>query len=194
MLSIEAILDLIDQRRINRDVLMKHDVARERYGARSLQPASAAEFHDVLVHYVQHHQRSVGEGECSREAAFGEAKRILDHAFSQDQFQEGYNVALQHALDGGMLEVLNELHAGLKRRALQEYLDAVFYEHVDPLSHAENVALSRAYYEHFRVIFERVGMPLDELSFASNTRAAFEYHRQVMEMVVGTGRKIWGRK
>lgn len=194
MLSLDAILDLLDQRRINREVLMKHDVARERYGARSLQPADAPEFHEALVHYVQHHLRSVGEGESSREAAFGEAKRILDHAFSKDLFQEGYNVALQHALDGGMLEVLNELHAGLKRRALQEYMDAIYYKHVDPLSRADNVALSRAFYERFHPTFKRAGFEFNELTFASNTRAAFEYHRQAIEIVLGFGRSMWGRK
>ena len=146
------------------------------------------------MHYVQHHLRSVGEGESSREAAFGEAKRILDHAFSKDLFQEGYNVALQHALDGGMLEVLNELHAGLKRRALQEYMDAIYYKHVDPLSRADNVALSRAFYERFHATFERAGFEFNELTFASNTRAAFEYHRQAIEIVLGFGRSMWGRK
>ena len=100
MLSLDAILDLLDQRRINREVLMKHDVARERYGARSLQPASAPEFHEAIVQYVQHHLRSVGEGEVLARSGVWRSQARLDHAFSQDQFQEGYNVALQRALDG----------------------------------------------------------------------------------------------
>ncbi len=193
MIDIDAILDQLDPEVINIQVLMKHDVARERYQPVSLQCADGREFQEAVTRYVRHHQQAVGEGTPSEDAARDTATGILDRAFSDDPFQEGYTVAEQLAVDGRLHEVLNELHAGLRGRAQGAYLKGVFLRHIDPLSRSDHLELSRAFYERFRTVFERAGIVLDEQSFMGNTRALFEYYRQVLDSIYSRGRRAWGR-
>lgn len=193
--DVDRILDLLDHGKIERKVLLRHDEARERFSLPSMVVSSAREFKFFLEKYVQHHWEYTGQGRLSPERSFSEARRILDGIFSDDPYQEGYVAALQMGLDGtkgGMREILNQVATALKRRHLQDYSDHVFYEHIDPLSKADAVALGRAYYRRFGEILRRFGceVPSDELSFASNPRAALEYHRQVLERILGIAKKI----
>lgn len=194
-MSVDAdrILDLIDQTRINRTVLLKHDEARETFRLPKVVVSDHQEFKYLISSYVEHHLRTVGEGTPSSASAFGEAKRILDNAFNQDQFQDGYARALQMALDGsqgGMRAILNEIADVLKRRALQDYMDHVYHQHINVLSKQDNLALSRAFFQRFGPILQRFGHDVDEDTFAWNTRAALEYHRQAIEHITGIAKKI----
>ena len=151
--NVDQILDLLDPRRINRDVLQAHDWARETFNSPAMAVRDHREFKEIIESYVQHHFNSVGQGQLATERAFGEARRILENAFGKDRFQDGYAAALQMALDGangGMREVLNEIAIALKRNALFDYTDDVFHRHIDALSRSHNLALSRAFYERFR--------------------------------------------
>jgi hypothetical protein len=192
-MNVDRILELLDQRRINQDVLLAHDIARETFRLPTIAVRNHHEFNYLIQSYVQHHLTSVGQGQLSDAAAFGEAKQILNTRFGKDRFQEGYAAALQQALDGnegGMRAVLNELATTLKQRALEQYLDHVFYEHINVLSKHDNRALSRAFFERFGPILRRFGMDVDEDTFAWNTRAALDYHRQVLEHILGIAKKI----
>lgn len=194
-IDIDQILDLLDHSKIERQVLLVHDEARERFTLPSMIVGSAREFKFVVQKYLQYHWEFTGQGRLSDEKSFGEARRILDGVFSEDPYQEGYVAALQMGLDGsrgGMREILNQLASALKRRHLQEYSDHVYYEHIDPLSKADWVALGKAYYRRFGDILRRFGReePSDELAFAFNPRAALEYHRQILERILGITKKI----
>jgi len=189
----DTILLLLEQRHLNQHVLQAHDVAREAFLLPTMQVRDHREFNYLCQTYVQHHVAHVGQGRLSDPAAFGEAKEILNRAFGQDRFQEGYAAALQIALDGsegGMRRILNELANALKQRALEQYFDHVYHEHINVLSKADNLALSRAFYERFGPILKRFGMDVDEHTFAWNTRAALEYHRQMIEQLLGIAKKL----
>ena len=191
--DVDKVLDLIDQTRINQQVLLQHDAARESFTLPGMTVADHQEFKYLLTSYVQHHLRTVGEGEPTPAAAFGEAKRILDRAFQEDSFQDGFARALQVAKDGsdgGMRRVLNEIADSLKYSALQRYIDHVYYQHIDVLSKDDNRALSRAFFERFGPILKRFGFDVDEDTFAWNTRAALEYHRQAIGQLLGLARKV----
>lgn len=191
--DVDRILDLLDQTRISRQLLLAHDEARENFRLPSMTARDSREFKWVVTSYYQHHMRHTGQGNPSEEDAFGEAKRILDSLFSEDPYQEGYNAALQMARDGArgsLRDILNQLADAIKRRHLQKFTDHVFYEYIDPLSKADNRALSRAFYHRFGAILRRFGYEVDEDTFAWNTRAALEYHRQVLEKILGIAKKI----
>lgn len=191
--DVNRILRLLDQTRINRDVLMAHDEARERFRLPSMRARDAREFKWIVTTYYQHHVRHTGQGSASEEDAFGEVKRMLDGIFNEDPYQEGYNVALRMGVDGargGLRDVLNQIADALKRRAMQKYMDHVFYDHINPLSKADNLELSRAFFREFGDLLRRYGVDVDQETFAWNTRAALEYHRQVLEQIFGIARKI----
>ncbi len=191
--DVDSILELLDQSKIDRDVLLKHDEARETFRLPAITVADHQEFHYLLTSYVQHHAETVGEGHLSEPSAFNEAKRILDHAFQHDRFQEGFAAALQQAVsgaDGGMRKILNEIADSLKRRALQNFMDYVYHHHINVLSRADNMELSRAFFTRFGPILKRYGFEIEEDTFAWNTRAALEYHRQVIEHILGIARKF----
>lgn len=191
--DIDRILRLLDQSRINRDVLMAHDEARETFRLPSMRAHDSREFKWIVTTYYQHHVRHTGQGTASEEEAFGEVKRLLDGVYNEDPYQEGYNVALRMGTDGargGLREVVNQIADALKRRHMQKYMDHVFFDHIDPLSKADNLALSRAFYQRFGSILREFGAEFDETTFAWNTRAALEYHRQILEQLFGIAKKI----
>lgn len=192
-MNVDRILGLIGQDHVNQAVLLAHDEARETFTVPKMIVADHQEFKYVVTSYVEHHLRSTGQGTPSGAAAFGEAKRILDRVFSRDQYQDGYAAALQQALDGsqgGMRGVINEIADHLKRQALQDYMDHVYHQHINVLSKADNLALSKAFYQRFGHILQRFGIPIDEDTFAWNTRAALDYHRQAIEQIIGIAKKI----
>lgn len=189
----DAILDLLLPDYVNKRVLMKHDVAREAFKLNTLTVANHAEFVQQVEAYVQHHHAAVGDGQLSADTAFGEAKRILNGVFGDDPFQEGYNVALQMALSGaggGMRAIFNALADQLRRQALQSYKERVFNVHVNVLSQSENEALARAYIQRFGPVIRRFNPNIDERTFASNVRAALEYHLQIVEEILRVARKL----
>lgn len=191
--DVDRILDLIGQEYVNKTVLQKHDTARESFQVPKMVVDDHQEFKYLVTSYVEHHMRSVGEGVPSSAAAFGEAKGILDRAFDQDQFQDGYARALQMALDGshgGMRGVINEIADVLKGRALRNHMDHVYHQHIDVLSKEDNLALSRAFFHRFGPILQRFGVDVDQDTFAWNTRAALEYHRQMIEQILGIAKKV----
>jgi len=89
-----------------------------------------------------------------------------------------------------MRAVLNMIADTLKQRALAGYLDHVYYHHINVLSKDANRALSRAFYERFGPILKRFGHDVTEDTFAWNTRAALDYHRQVLEHITGITKKL----
>jgi hypothetical protein len=135
--DVDRILGLLDSTQINRTVLQQHDVARETLTLPTMIVRDHQEFKYLITAYVEHHLRTVGEGVPTPAAAFGEAKRILDRSFNEDQYQDGYTRALQMGLDGnhgGMRAVLNAIADTLKQRALGDYLDHVYHQHINVLS------------------------------------------------------------
>jgi hypothetical protein len=191
--DVDRILRLLDQSRINREVLMPHDEARETFRLPTMRARDAREFKWIVTTYYQHHLRHSGEGTASEDVAFGQVKRLLDSLFNKDQYQEGYNVALRMGLDGadgGLRNVLNQIADTLKARHLQDYLEHVYHDHINPLSKTENLELSRAFYRRFGPILREFGFEVDEMTFAWNTRAALEYHRQVLEHIFGIAKKM----
>lgn len=191
--DVDKILGLLDSTQINRTILQQHDVARETFKCPKMIVSDQGEFNFLLTGYVTHHLKTVGEGTPTDAASFGEAKRILERAFNEDEYQDGYAHALQMALDGsngGMRAVLNQIADTLKARALHDYIDYVYLHHINVLSKDDNRALSRAFYERFGPILKRFGHEIDQDTFAWNTRAALDYHRQVLEHISGIAKKL----
>jgi hypothetical protein len=192
-MDVDHLLDLLDFRRINREVALPHVFARNTYHLPALIPADHREFNFLITSYVQHHRRTVGDGTVSDASAFGEAKGILDHTFDQDPYQEGYAAALQIAFDGtngGMSAVLNEISQAMMNRAVKSYMDQVFNEFVNVLSKRDNLELSRAFFRRFAEPLRRFGLTIDEETLAYNTRAALDYHRRMIEQLIGIARKV----
>lgn len=191
--DVDHILDLLDQTRIDREILMAHDEARESFRLPRIAARDHREFKWTVTAYFQHHMRHTGQGSPSEDQAFGEVERMLNAIYEEDQFQDGYAVALQRGRDGsrgGMRDVLNQIADALKRQHLQKYISSVYHEHIDVQSKEANLALSRAFFRRFGPLLQRFGVHIDENTFAWNTRAALEYHRQVIEHILGIAKKV----
>lgn len=183
--DIQTVILLIMPDRIQREVLQKHDEAREYFKLQTMKPESAQVFKLIIQTYVQHHWSYVGYGQVPDHFAFGEAKRVLDNdkRFA-DQFRPGFESALAEGMKGKMRDVLNVIADWQKLRASSEYIDHVYYEFVDPNSREENLELAKAYDREFGPIIRKYLPDYDPTLFAFNMRAAFEYHRQVIEQII----------
>ncbi|MDA8118241.1 MAG: hypothetical protein M0000_12830 [Actinomycetota bacterium] len=192
-IDVDRVLKLLDQSRINRDVLMAHDEARESFRLPTMRARDAREFKWIVTTYYRHHMQHTGQGTPSEDQAAGEVYNLLNNIYQEDRYQEGYNVALRMGLEGGgggFREVINQIADALKRRAMQKYIDHVYLDHVSPVSKSDNLELARAYFRRFGGILREFGVEVDEFVFATNMRAAFEYHRQVLEQIFGIAKKI----
>ena len=191
--DIDGILELLMPEYVNKLILMRHDEAREAFRAESTRVPDHQVFARRVAEYVQHHRSAVKDGRPSLEAAFGEARRILNGVFGEDPFQEGYTVALQmgrSGAGGGMRAIYNTLADQLKRQALNNYKDYVFNSKINVLSQTDNMVLAQAYFGRFGQIIRRFLPDMDERTFASNVRAALEYHLQVVEEILRVARKM----
>ena len=133
----------------------------------------------------------LNEGPRRRTACRG-ALGLQAHFLTQAAAQKNRRALGQglSGAEGGMRGILNTIADAFRRRALSEYVDHVFYEHINVLSKEDNLALSRAFFERFGPVLARFGMEVSEDMFAWNTRAALDYHRQVLEHVIGIAKKI----
>lgn len=191
--KIDAILDLLKPDYVNKAILMPHDLARESFRLDAVVVADNQTFARRIAEYVQHHYSTAGVGSLSSSLAFNEARRILNGVFDEDPYQEGYNIALAMGLSGaggGMRAIFNALADQLKRQALQGHKEFVFNVHVEVLSPADNEALAREYFARFGPVIRRFAPNVNEKTFASNVRAALEYHLQLVEEIVRVARKI----
>ncbi len=191
--KIDALLDLLKPDHVNKAVLMPHDLARESFRLDTVVVADHQAFVRRIEEYVQHHYSCVGNTNCSVDLAFGEAKRILNGVFGEDPYQEGYSVALAMGLSGaggGMRAIFNALADQLKRQALQNYKERVFNLYVDIFSPTDNEALAREYFARFGPVIRRFAPNVNEKTFASNVRAAVEYHLQIVEEIIRVARKM----
>ncbi len=183
--DIQTVIRLIMPDRIQREVLQKHDEAREYFKLQTMKPESAQVFKLIIQTYVQHHWSYVGYGQVPDHFACGEAKRVLDNdkRFA-DQFRPGFESAMAEGMKGKMRDVLNVIADWQKLRASSEYIDHVYYEFVDPNSREENLELAKAYDREFAPTIRAYSPVYDPTLFAFNMRAAFEYHRQVIEQII----------
>ena len=191
--NVDEMLGHLDPQVINTTVMMPHDLARESFPLGVVQVRDHREFQYLVSHYVQYHYERVGWGRPSDVAAFGEARRILDRAFNQDQYQDGYARARRMATEaagGGMRSILNEIADALKRRALNDYMDRVYHYFVDDLSKEDNLEISRSFFERFGPILRRFGHEVDPYTFAFNTRGALQYYHDVLEHIFRIARTI----
>lgn len=189
-LDIEKILDLIDETKLNRIVGQVHDEARETFKLRRMFVENAREFKWLITSYHRHHMNYTGQGTPSEDSSFGEVRNLLDRLYDKDPYQDGYNVALMEALQGKLQDVINQIAASLKGRAMRNYQDHVYFDYVDPLSKEDNRALSRAFFARYGSDLRRFGQPFDPDSFAWNTRGALEYLRGVINLIRLNARKI----
>jgi len=195
-IDVGRMFDRLDASVINREVLQKHDIARERFRLPVTRVRDHREFKLILESYVQFHHKMTSGGEIDRKRAFGEAKRILLNEYGKDRFQDGYEAALQMALDGangGMGAILNVIADALRRRAFEEYKDDIISDFVDPASQSHFDAVSDAFFQRFGPLLAEHGVQINQRSFGMETRAIVEYQLQLVQSILGIGKKILGR-
>lgn len=191
--DLDRILELLMPSRVNLEVGMAHDEARERFSPHTLKPRDWREFKLIVTTYYQHHQRCTGQGTPTEEQAFGDVKRLLDNLFEEDEFQKGYNIALQMALegqDGGLRQVLNKIADALRGSHLRKYFDHVYGEYINPLSGDDLDELSHAYFRRFGHLMQQFGIRFDERTFGRNPEAALRYHLEALEKIFKISRRV----
>lgn len=190
---LDLLLERLNPEVIDRDLLSRHDEAREQYAPVPIRARDHQAFAAILTSYVIHHHTYVGDGSPVASSAFSEARRILEGAYSEDPYQDPYAAALLAGTLGslgGMRRIIDTIADGIKRRALQEYKDWLFYTYVNVLSPSDNQALAHAYFERFGPLLTRFAPNVDEKTFATNVRAAIEYHLDAINLIRRNARRL----
>ncbi len=188
--DVDTVLQLLNETRINREIKALHDEARETYKLHSMSVDDAQEFKFIVQSYYQHHMRHIGEGNRSEVGAFGEVRHLLESLYRTDQWQDGYVVALQAARsESGLRGILEKIAETLKERHVQQYVDHVFHEYIDPSSQEDAIIFAEALKREFGPLIEKHGGSVKGKVFAWNPRAALEYWRQAIRTIMSVARK-----
>ena len=148
MVSIEALLEELDERKIAKKVGLPNDNARISYALKSNIVGNFDEFNRIIGDYYNHHftQCVSKGGNLSISEASGRAKEILDREYRRrdgdvvtafDDAHEGTN--------GGLRVVLDTIAESIKAESTERYIRDVFDRHVAPNAWDKKVEIIRQF-------------------------------------------------
>ena len=156
MVSIEKLLEELDERTIAKKVGIPNDQARMSYSLQTNTVESFDEFSKIIGDYYNHHFSkciSLG-GKLSDSEATGRAKEILESEYRR----RGHDIvtAFNDAHDGtngGMRNILDTIADRLKDESVERYMRNVFDRHIAPNAWDQKV-------EIIRQLIDRTGVDL----------------------------------
>lgn len=190
--GVDDLIDRLDPGRLFIEIGRSHDEARRFYRAPGITADEQAGFVEAVSEYVCHHLSVTEDRQLSREAAFGIAVGILREDTPSSTLQDGYAESLLAGLGRGrglLPNVLNLLARGIKARAIRAYVDALFYEKVDPLSSDQKRLFVQAFAARYGKALDRVAPGWEEaLHSASTDSLVCLAHRTIEKLVVERNR------
>ena len=157
MVSIEALLEELEERTIAKKVGIPNDNARISYALKSNTVDNFDEFSRIIGEYYNHHfTHCVSRGgDLSTSEAAGRAKEILEREYRRrdgdivsafDDAHEGTN--------GGLRIVLDTIAESIKAESVERYIRDVFDRHVAPNAWDKKVEIIRQFINQTGVNFD----------------------------------------
>lgn len=145
------ILDMLDADRIAEVLGNKNEMARETFSLARNTVSSHPEFYDIIMRYYRHHfAETVCRGvPIPDDMAASDARSILDQAYrDQGGYEGAYNNA-RTGKAGGMRGVLNAIAGAMRNRQEEQYIEHIFFTHIDPMDYDESVEIMKQYLDRF---------------------------------------------
>ena len=135
MVSIEALLEELDELTIAKKVGIPNDNARISYALKSNTVDNFDEFSRIIGEYYNHHfTHCISRGgELSPSEATGRAKEILEREYRRrnGDIVTAFNDA-HDGTNGGLRVVLDTIAENIKAESVERYIRDVFDRHVTP--------------------------------------------------------------
>jgi hypothetical protein len=148
MVSIEALLEELDERTIAKKVGIPNDEARISYHLKSNTVGNFDEFSRIIGDYYNHHfsQCVSSGGELSKSEASGRAKEILEREYRRraGDIVTAFNDA-HDGTNGGLRVVLDTIAESIKAESVERYIRDVFDRHVTPNEWDKKVEIIRQF-------------------------------------------------
>jgi len=152
MVSLDYLLEMLDEQGIARNVSIPHDEARMRYSLRKNTVSNFEEFTGVITDYYNHHvsQCVMHGGYLSRTEAAGRAKQILEQEYRRQggTIVTAFNDA-RDGTNGGLRIVLDRIAESLKTESVERYIRDAFDRYVTPNSWDQKVDIMRQFIARF---------------------------------------------
>jgi len=150
-MSINSLLDELDERKIAQKIGIPHDEARMRYHIHSNTVSSFDEFSWVLGDYYNRHFTACLSqgGNLSVSEAASRAKELLEQEYRKrgGDIVTAYNDA-HDGTNGGLRIVLDTIAEGLKAESVERYIRDAFDRYVAPNSWESKVEIIRQFIIH----------------------------------------------
>ena len=182
MSAVGAILNLLEERALARDVTGKHDDARVSYPLTRNTVSTFDEFRCLVTDYYSHHYGScVSPGSrLSPSDAWGNARSTLEREYRRTggDIVSAFNDA-HDGTNGGVRVVLDKLAEALKGEATENYTTHVFDNFISPVSWDEKV-------ETIKDFIDRCGIDLaSSIDVERPERYARDYDYLIQTYVAG---------
>ena len=151
MISIQNLINKIDETNLSREVGIKHDQARIRYQLHSNTVNSFAEFTSIIGGYYNHHFKECisNGGSLSNHEAASNAKELLERHYRRQKgdivtaFNDAYN-----GTNSGLRGILDLIAEGLKMESMNKYIRDVFDQMIAPNRWEDKVEIIRQFVEY----------------------------------------------
>ena len=187
--SINEILELLHIDRIGREIESVHDMIRESYTLKTYMAKDYEDFKMIVCDYYSYHDYHwhSGAGQLSKEQAHDKVRDVLDNQPNTGlarikgilDSEGSYNAAAKNALNGrggGLKAILDNISEQMKKKAVTQWISAVFLEKISPLNYPLKVSLMSEYLD----LFGGVLIPNEELlspyELASNLEFVIQNH------------------
>lgn len=148
MVSLDSLLQAIDELTIAQEVGIPHDEARMRFALNSNTVSDFAGFQEALGAYYNHHFTTCVSrgGTLSPSEARGSAKEIVERDYRRRNgtIVTAFNDA-QDGTNGGLRAQLDIIAEGLKALSVERHIREAFDRHVRPSSWEDKVEIIRQF-------------------------------------------------
>jgi hypothetical protein len=153
MVSIEALLEELEETLIAKKVGLPNDEARISFALKKNTVDNFDEFSRIIGDYYNHHftQCVSRGGGLSTSEASGRAKEMLEREYRRrngdvvNAFKDAH-----YATNGGLRVVLDTIAESIKAESVERYIRDVFDRHVTPNSWDKKVEIIRQFIKHTR--------------------------------------------
>ena len=156
MVSIEALLEELEERMIAKKVGIPNDEARISFALKKNTVDNFDEFTRIIGDYYNHHftQCVSRGGSLSTSEATGRAKEILEREYRRraGDVVTAFNDA-HDGTNGGLRVALDTIAESIKAESVERYIRDVFDRHVTPNSWDKKVEIVRQFINQNRAVF-----------------------------------------
>ncbi len=150
-MSINSLLNELDERTIAQRIGIRHDEARMRYPLNSNTVRNFDEFTQIIGHYYSAHFTTCISrgGRLPASEASSRAKEIVEQEYRRrnGDIVVAFNDA-RDGTNGGMRSVLDIISEGLKTVSVERYIRDAFDRYVSPNSWSRKVQIIRQFIDH----------------------------------------------